>query len=205
MTSHRNAVGDLIHVPFRQVFADAAARTADATVYTVGDLRKKAYQVDTNTEYVLTGFSPTVWSAVGGIRTGGFLSQAMQQNTADGPQIAQGSFQLVLVGLDMTGIPATKCYVSLSLWIESLWADGSVGIQLTVYAFSFVAGGGDPIDRLDDDEKAQGLTATSSINATIEDLIGASGDAQFRFTDLKAANGAVDFRFTASRGVFLEV
>lgn len=66
MTNHRNASGDLIHTPYRQIFANAAARTGDTTVYTIGDLYKKALQVDTQQEYVLTSVGPTVWTATAG-------------------------------------------------------------------------------------------------------------------------------------------
>jgi tetrahydromethanopterin S-methyltransferase subunit B len=62
--THGNLTGDEVHVPYRQVFADAAARTGDATTYDSDDLYKKALQLDTLKEYVLTSISPTTWSAL---------------------------------------------------------------------------------------------------------------------------------------------
>jgi len=59
---HKEQTGLEVHTPFRQVFADAAARTGDATVYTAADLNKIALQVDTNTQYRLASIGPTVWS-----------------------------------------------------------------------------------------------------------------------------------------------
>lgn len=65
MSDHSLLTGADIHIPYRQVFVDAAARTSDATVYTVDDLFKKALQEDTKTEYFLDAFSPTNWEPVG--------------------------------------------------------------------------------------------------------------------------------------------
>ena len=60
-----------IHIPYRQVFANEAARLGDTTVYATEDLYKKAYQIDTQVEYVLTGILPTVWTSIGGGGGGG--------------------------------------------------------------------------------------------------------------------------------------
>jgi hypothetical protein len=46
MSFHENVIGASIHTPFRQIFADAAARTGDATVYTAADLNKLAVQAE---------------------------------------------------------------------------------------------------------------------------------------------------------------
>jgi hypothetical protein len=51
-----------LHIPYIKTFADAAARTGDATTYITTDLYKKAIQLDTMVEYVLTGIDPTVWT-----------------------------------------------------------------------------------------------------------------------------------------------
>jgi len=56
--------GEDIHTPYRQVFASEAARLADATVYVALDLHKKALQLDTMEEYVLTAIGPTTWTPV---------------------------------------------------------------------------------------------------------------------------------------------
>lgn len=51
---------------YRQIFDDEAARLADNTVYASSDLYRKALQIDTLTEYVLTDISPITWSALAG-------------------------------------------------------------------------------------------------------------------------------------------
>jgi len=51
-------------LPYLQVFADEAARVADATSYSASDLYKKALQLDTLQEFVLTVTTP-VWSELG--------------------------------------------------------------------------------------------------------------------------------------------
>lgn len=58
---HSDQVGVEVHTPFRQVFADAAARLADATVYTALDINKVAFQVDSGAMYYLSAITP-VWS-----------------------------------------------------------------------------------------------------------------------------------------------
>jgi len=52
-------------LPYRQVFADSAARLADPTVYAAPELYQKALQLDTMQEYVLTAIGPTTWTALG--------------------------------------------------------------------------------------------------------------------------------------------
>lgn len=59
---HADQTGLEVHTPYRQVFADAAARTGDATVYVAADINKIALQVDTNTQYRLSSIGPTVWT-----------------------------------------------------------------------------------------------------------------------------------------------
>lgn len=68
---HADLTGLEIHIPYRQVFANEAARLGDTTVYATEDLYKKAFQIDTQVEYVLTGVLPTVWTAIGGGGGGG--------------------------------------------------------------------------------------------------------------------------------------
>jgi hypothetical protein len=62
--THGNLSGDEVHSPYIQIFADETARLDDAatTVYDSNDLYKKALQLDTVSEYVLTSISPTTWS-----------------------------------------------------------------------------------------------------------------------------------------------
>lgn len=62
MPAHKNLDAANRHPPFRQVFADAAARTGDATVYTTTDLYSLALQLDTMKVYILTAITPT-WTA----------------------------------------------------------------------------------------------------------------------------------------------
>jgi hypothetical protein len=62
--THSELISSEIHRPYRQIFADATERLADATVYEATDLYKKAYQVDTSVEYTLTSYSPTIWTVV---------------------------------------------------------------------------------------------------------------------------------------------
>lgn len=66
MVAHKDLATAEVHKVYRQEFADEAARLADATVYTSADLLKKALQVDTNAEFLLTSFSgPITWTALG--------------------------------------------------------------------------------------------------------------------------------------------
>lgn len=67
---------------YRQIFDDEVARLADNTDYDNTDLYRKALQLDTLTEYVLTDVSPITWSALG---SGG-----------DGGTVAQPTFTLVM-------------------------------------------------------------------------------------------------------------
>ena len=67
---HADQVGDEVHTPYIRIFADAAARAADAGPYTAADLNKKAIQSDTVQEYVLTAVTPT-WTATAGGGGGG--------------------------------------------------------------------------------------------------------------------------------------
>lgn len=60
---HSNQIGVEVHTPFRQVFADAAARAADATVYTAVDINKLAFQEDTGALYYLSAITP-VWTGL---------------------------------------------------------------------------------------------------------------------------------------------
>jgi hypothetical protein len=67
MSYHDQYLPEDAHGPYRQLFANAAARTADATVYSAQDVasRIKALQLDTLREYVLTVDTP-VWTPVSG-------------------------------------------------------------------------------------------------------------------------------------------
>lgn len=62
MPAHKNLSAANRHPPFRQVFADAAARTADATMYPTEELYTMALQLDTMKVYILTALTPT-WTA----------------------------------------------------------------------------------------------------------------------------------------------
>jgi hypothetical protein len=64
MADHGSQAGANVHTPYRQVFADAAARLADSTTYTSFDINKKAVQADTGEEYRLASVDPTVWVLV---------------------------------------------------------------------------------------------------------------------------------------------
>lgn len=74
MAFHDTASGpDDMHGPYSQVFANAAARTGDSTVYTAAQSVQggssnpiRAYQADTNAEYILDNHSPTSWVAFAG-------------------------------------------------------------------------------------------------------------------------------------------
>lgn len=63
MPAHKNLNTANRHPPFRQVFANAAARTGDATTYPTEELYAMALQLDTMKVYVLTAISPTTWTA----------------------------------------------------------------------------------------------------------------------------------------------
>lgn len=60
---HSQLTGDEIHTPYIKTFANDLARTGDASTYTSSDLYKKALQIDTGVEYILTAVTP-VWTAV---------------------------------------------------------------------------------------------------------------------------------------------
>jgi hypothetical protein len=79
---HADLSSEDIHTPYRQVFTNAATRLADATVYVSADLNKKSIQLDTNQEYRLSSFSPTVWSAVNS--PGGSTPNELFGNGSDG-------------------------------------------------------------------------------------------------------------------------
>lgn len=66
---------------YRQIFDDEVARLADGTAYVSSDLYRKALQLDTLTEYVLTDVSPTTWSAL---------------SSGDGESVAQQVHTLVM-------------------------------------------------------------------------------------------------------------
>jgi hypothetical protein len=51
MSRHATASGANVHSPYRQAFADEAARLADATVYTGADINKIALQLDNGTQW----------------------------------------------------------------------------------------------------------------------------------------------------------
>lgn len=57
------------HAPWRVVFADAAARLADAGVYSAADVTNKitALQLDTKEAYYLASIGPTVWTIYGSV------------------------------------------------------------------------------------------------------------------------------------------
>lgn len=64
---HSQLTGDEIHTPYIKTFANESARNLDASTstYTTADLYKKALQIDTKAEYILTAVTPsTVWTAV---------------------------------------------------------------------------------------------------------------------------------------------
>jgi hypothetical protein len=84
LSFHRNATGNSVHGPFRQVFADAAARTGDATTYVAaqssagGSNPVYALQLDTGAVYYLSNDSPTTWTAVAGGGGGGTPKATLQ-------------------------------------------------------------------------------------------------------------------------------
>lgn len=79
---HAALTGVEIHTPYRQVFANAAARLADATVYTAADLYKTALQLDSAATYYLSSFAPTVWTSTSG--GSGEVNTASNVGTGDG-------------------------------------------------------------------------------------------------------------------------
>lgn len=90
MAFHNAATGPLdMHGPYAVVFADSAARTGDANVYTATQSVQggssnpiRAYQSDTNTEYILDNHSPTSWVALGGGGGGGEANTGANVGTA---------------------------------------------------------------------------------------------------------------------------
>jgi hypothetical protein len=104
MAFHDTASGPLdMHGPYSQVFANDAARTGDSTVYTAAQSVQggstnpiRAYQSDTNSEYILDNHSPTSWVAIGGGGGGGEANTGA--NVGTGGANTAGSFR------DKTGV-----------------------------------------------------------------------------------------------------
>lgn len=69
--THATLIDSERHSPYRQIFANSAARLADSTTYVADDLYKTAYQVDTDEVYTLTAITPTWTVLVGGGGGGG--------------------------------------------------------------------------------------------------------------------------------------
>jgi hypothetical protein len=74
--THSRLPAEEVHIPYRKIFEDEAELLSDSTEYNLEDLYKKAYVKDSNTEYVLTSFSPVVWSQVSGGGGAGSLQGA---------------------------------------------------------------------------------------------------------------------------------
>lgn len=197
MTNHRNAVGDLIHTPYRQVFADDAARAADNTVYNVGDLHKKAYQVDTNTEFVLTAIGPTTWTALGGGVQGGAFPSANKRVTQSLATIAQGGdITVQLAGLTAGDIlTASAGMLALSIWIMSRYSGGNARQEQYTALLDFSAGAGDPNTRIAANTEQNLLSDTglsSGVIAALADLVGPTGVVEIQFTDDDGTAGTAD-------------
>ena len=104
--THSELITDEVHVPYRQIFANATARINDATEYTSYDLYKTAYQEDTSAEYILTSISPVTWTAIAAAGTiwavsGGVTSNTGSLSTPDTDDFVFGSDSL-----DDTGVVA---------------------------------------------------------------------------------------------------
>jgi hypothetical protein len=83
---HALLIDEERHAPYRQIFANAAARLADATVYVADDLYKTAYQSDTSEVYVLTDISPVWTPTVGGSFSGAFITASNVTSNSPGDQ-----------------------------------------------------------------------------------------------------------------------
>ncbi len=93
-STHADLTSNNIHRPYRQVFANAAARTGDSTTYTNNDLYKKALQIDTGAEYYLTSASPVVWTAI---------AQALPSITANNNVMCLDRMVVLLTTEEVTG------------------------------------------------------------------------------------------------------
>lgn len=74
---HSRLTGSEVHSPYMQVFANNSAFLLDSTVYTSNDLYKKALVVADQKEYVLTSYSPKVWTLINGGGGGGSSSSVV--------------------------------------------------------------------------------------------------------------------------------
>ncbi len=148
MTNHRDATGDLAHAPFRQIFADDAARTGDAAVYTAGDLFKKAYQVDTQQSYTLTAVGPTTWTADGLVP----FWPIAQQFSGDYGFIQGGTQGIVGPGYNLSeGVLADACMCQLLMLMMGANTDDSAsGLEYYLMTLSLLAnaGGEEPWERI---------------------------------------------------------
>lgn len=96
-TVHATLTTDELHLVWRQVFANEAARLADATSYSAGDVGHLARQTDTGEVYVLTATTPT-WTRLptliadavieAFIANGAVTSDKIGADAVDGTKIA---------------------------------------------------------------------------------------------------------------------
>jgi len=127
------AGADVPHV-FRQVFANAAARVADPTVYAADDVNKIALQVDTGEQYRLSNHSPTTWTLITGT---GFAPAVPIGHVAlaDGANIATDAslgnvFEVVIDGNRTLDAPTNLTPGALYHWIVEQGAGAPYMITL---------------------------------------------------------------------------
>lgn len=189
-----------VHTVYRKVFADEAARLADAGPYGDAELNIKAVQVDTAIEYRLTATTPT-WTAVGAVGGGGVqggaFPSANKRVTQSLTTIAQGGdITVQLAGLTVGDIlTANAGFIALSIWIMARYSGGNVRQEQYTALITFGAGGGDPVGRITGTTEQNLISDTGlsdGVNASLADLVGATGIIEIQFADIDGAAGTAD-------------
>lgn len=204
MPDHKLISAAEVHTVYRKVFADEAARIADAGPYKTVELNIKAIQVDTAIEYRLTVIAPVTWTAVGG---GSSLSAfwPIQQQVSQDYAFVQGGDQAISVsGINISeGVLPGKCMCQLT---ARLMGDASGGaataaeLYLITVSLAADSGGDEPWERLlgtDDVGLVREVDSGNLSHASIS-LTGLTLDAlsQLEFTAVDTNLGDGDWTLT---------
>ena len=209
---HREIESAEVHTVYRKVFADEAARLADAGPYKTVELNIKAIQVDTAIEYRLTVISPVTWTAVGAVGGGGVqggaFPSANKRVTQSLATIAQGGDVTVeLAGLTVADIiTANAGFLALSIWIMARYSGGNVRQEQYTALIALNAGPGDPNTRIAGAPELNLLSVIGDdgVNASLADLVGATGIIEIQFMDGDGTAGTVDVVVVATLSDYYE-
>ena len=84
MSRHRTLSGESVHGPYRNQFANEAARLADSSTYLASESIAGgstnpaiSFQIDTSEQYILANHSPISWTLMlAGSTAGDFIAEA---------------------------------------------------------------------------------------------------------------------------------